>query len=83
MLIQEMDKMRSIDVRMVDRKSLVDIRDIEIDNNLSLEERIREFMKRVNNPYCFKVGNVVVKTVFTGSGGCFEERFKKMLLNMK
>lgn len=83
MMVQEMNRLRSVDVRTVDRENLVDIRDVEIDRNLPVEERVRDFLNRVKNPYCFKVGNVVVKAAFNGGGECFEERFKKMLFNMK
>ena len=39
---------------------LVDIRDVKIDRNLPIEERVRSYVEQVKDPYCFRVGNVKV-----------------------
>lgn len=59
-----LEEMREVDVRTVQREDQVDIRDVEIDPELPREERIKSFVRQIGNPYCFKVGNVVVKTSF-------------------
>ena len=40
---------------------LVDIRDVVIDKSLPLEERVRSYVEQIKDPYCFKVGDVVVR----------------------
>lgn len=69
------EEMRSVDVRTVDRDSLVDVTQVRIDEGLPREERLKEFVRQVGNPYCFRVGNVVVKNVYSGDGVSLRERF--------
>ena len=75
-----LDEMKNVDVRTVRREDLVDIRDVHIDQDLPKEERIRQFVEQIKNPYCFKVGNVVVKTVFADTDrtldDCLEHYFR-------
>ncbi len=70
-----LDEMRAVDVRTVDRESLVDVTKVRIDEGLPKEERMREFVRQVGNPYCFRVGDVVVKNVYSGDGVSLRERF--------
>ena len=56
-----LEEMKNVDVRTVDRDSLVDVTKIVIDESLSKEERVAEYLRQVKNPYCFRVGDVVVK----------------------
>ena len=74
------DEMRAVDIRAVSREELVDIRDVVINQDLSKEERIKSFLKQIKNPYCFKVGKVVVKTTFADTDDtlddCLEHYFR-------
>ena len=72
-----LDEMKNVDVRTVDRDSLVDINTIVIDESLSKEERAAEFLRQIKNPYCFRVGKVVVKNVYSNDGVSLEERFEQ------
>ncbi len=71
------EEMKSVDVRTVDRDSLVDVTRIHIDEGLTKEERLKEFIRQVKNPYCFRVGDVVVKNVYSGDGVSLRERFEQ------
>ena len=62
------EEMKAVDIRTVDPKTLVDVTTIKIDENLSKEERVAEFLRQVKNPYCFSVGDVVVKNVYSTDG---------------
>lgn len=73
------EDMKNVDVRTVSRDDLVDIRDVHIDRTLSKEERIRSFVQQIRNPYCFKCGNVVVKTSFADTEVTLEERMEHYL----
>ena len=72
-----LEEMKNVDVRTVDRDSLVDINTIVIDESLSKEERAAEFLRQIKNPYCFRVGNIVVKNVYSDDGVSLEERFEQ------
>ena len=39
------EEMKAVDIRTVDRETLVDIRDVIIDRSLPLEERVRSFVE--------------------------------------
>ena len=76
-----LEEMRDVDVRTVQRENLVDIRAVEIDPELPREERIRSFVRQIGNPYCFKVGNVVVKTSFADTDVTLDDRLEHYLRN--
>ena len=76
-----LEEMREVDVRTVQREDQVDIRDVEIDPELPREERIRSFVRQIGNPYCFKVGNVVVKTSFADTDVTLDDRLEHYLRN--
>lgn len=80
MTAEDLESMKKVDLRSVDRNSLVDLQKISIDHSLPIEQRVKNFVTKVKNPYCFKVGDVVVKVAFNHDGNSFEEQFEKMLL---
>ena len=65
--------MRDIDVRTVDRASLVDLKDVPINVDLPRDERLLDFIRRIGNPYCYKCGNIVVKESFSDNGKTIED----------
>ena len=76
-----LEEMKNVDIRTVSRDDLVDIRDVEIDPELPKEERIKSFVRQIGNPYCFKVGNVVVKTEFADTDATLDDRLEHYLRN--
>lgn len=67
------DEMKNVDIRSVDRGELVDIRDVGIDRTLPKEERVRSFVQQIKNPYCFRCGDVIVKTSFANTETTLED----------
>lgn len=72
-----LEEMKAVDVRTVDPETLVDVTTIKIDENMSKEERKVEYLKQVKNPYCFRVGDVVVKNVYSSDGVTLKDRFEQ------
>ncbi len=70
-------EMKNIDVRTVNPETLVDVTTIKIPEGLSKEERVAEFLRQVKNPYCFRVGDMIVKNVYSEDGVSLEERFRQ------
>ncbi len=60
--------------------SLVDIRDISVDKNLTREERVAEFVRQIKNPYCFKCGRFTVRAQFAENGASLEDCLKRILI---
>lgn len=79
MTAEELEKLKNVDIRDIDRDSLVDINTIKIDEREPVEKRICSFVEQVKNPYCFKVGGIVVKVGFNPQGPTFEEQFNNMI----
>lgn len=59
---------------------LVDIRDVHVDPNLPKDERIKEYLRQIKNPYCFKCGDFTVHARFSKDGPTLEECLKQILL---
>lgn len=76
-----LEDLKAVDVRTVNREELVDIRDVEIDPEQPKDERIKSFIRQIKNPYCFKVGNVVVKTSFADTDATLDDRLEHYLKN--
>lgn len=64
---KEFEQMKEIDVRTVDRNTLVDIRDVVIRKELPREDRMIDYVRQVKNPYCYLDHGVVVKLSFKGT----------------
>lgn len=81
MTAEEHRKMLETDFSDVKLEELTDISGIQIDRELSLEERKKQYLKKVGNPYLVRVGNMKVKVRFMG-GISFNEAFENMLLSV-
>ena len=63
--LQELEKMRSIDPLTVNSDELIDIREVEINNELPKEERLLDYIIQIKNPYLCKCGNLVIQCEYT------------------
>ena len=61
---------------------LVDIRDVVIDKKLTLEERVKSYVEQIKDPYCFKVGDVVVRVSYAGKDKTLTNSFTSMIASM-
>ena len=59
--------------------SLIDIRNVKLDRNLGQAERVRSYLQQIKNPYCFRVGDVVVNVAYTEGGPTLNDCFADML----
>lgn len=81
MLKQKILMNKDIEIEDVNRNEITDIKDIKVNNELSKEERIIDFLKKVNNPYIIKVNNVLVKNTFSDKNIDFTDCFRNVLRN--
>ena len=54
---------------------------IFIDRTLPKEERIKDFIRQIKNPYCHKSGDVVVKVEFSDTDITLEDCMEHYLRN--
>lgn len=76
---EELDVMAAVDVRTVDRDTLTDIRDIKIDTNLPVAEKLASFAGQTNNLYVHRVGDYVVKVKFQKEGPGIDDKMEEYL----
>ena len=65
-----------------DIDSLVDIKDVHIDPQLPQNERVKEFVRQIKDPYCFRDGNVIVKIRFADTQITLEERLESFFSSL-
>ena len=82
MTAKELDALKGVDIRTVEKEALADIREVEVDRSLPLEERKRAYLEAVGNPYAVRVGDMKVRVRFVEDGASFEEAFENMLRNV-
>ena len=79
----DLEAMRNVDVRTVDRATLKDIRDVVIDMSLTQEERFVDFIRQIGNPYCYKCGEMVIKITFaTNTTDTLEDKLRHYIASM-
>ena len=60
----EFERLKQIDPATVDRDSLGDIKEVEIDRSKPHLEQVLDFLAQIKNPYLYRCGNVVVKIAY-------------------
>lgn len=63
-----------MDLGAINRESLVDIRSVNIDTTLPKEERMRDFIRQIKDPYLYRHGKYVVKIAFSDTDITLEQR---------
>ena len=75
-------EMKEIDIRTVDPDTLVDIKTVTVNTHLPIDERKKDYIKQVKNPYCFKCGKVVVKMSFAETTATLEDQLENYFRNL-
>lgn len=73
------EQMKNVDIRTVDRDTLVDISEVHIDKKLPREKRMEDFIRQIRNPYCYRCGKAVVKVSFADTEATLEDRLEHYL----
>ena len=60
--------------------TLVDINDISVNKDLPKSERIKEYIRQIKNPYCFKCGNFVVTAKYSDKGLSIEDCLQSIII---
>ena len=72
--------MKDVDIRTVDPMTLVDASNIPVRRELPRIECIRDFVRRVKNPYCFRIGDVAIKLSFDANGVTLTDRLESLMM---
>ena len=61
------ERLKNTDIRTIDPSSVVDIRDVQVDLSLPVEERLASVVRQMSgNPFVYRCGDILVKTTFEG-----------------
>ena len=71
------------DFLSVSADSLVEIKDVNVSKELNRKDRIKEFVRQIKNPFCYRCGDFVVSTKFTKNGLSFEDCLQGIVENSK
>lgn len=75
-------QMKEVDIHTVDRESLVDIREVQVDGKLPQGQRFEDFLRQIRNPYCYRCGKIVVKVSFSDTDVTLEDRLEHYLATL-
>ena len=75
-------QMKEVDIHMVDRESLVDIREVKVDGKMPRGQRFEDFLRQIRNPYCYRCGKIVVKVSFSDTDATLENRLEHYLATL-
>ena len=73
---EKVKEMQSVDIMTVDINSLADINDVVLNPDLPKEERAKEFIRQIKNPFCYRDGDMIVKISFSDNNVTLEERLE-------
>lgn len=68
-----LEQMKNIDVRTVDRSTLVQRESVKLDPNATREERLASYKEQIKNPYCYLDGKATIKISFSNTGKSLED----------
>ena len=79
----DIQSMKSVDIKSVDKDTLVDLNAVQIDTSKPVQERIHSFLQQIQSPYCFRIGDGAVKVNYSRDGPSFQQNFEDILLTMQ
>lgn len=73
---------RQFDIAAIDRSRLCDIKNVKIDSALPREDRVKQFIEQIGDPYCYLDGETVVSVSYADTAVSLEDRLKAYLSNL-
>ena len=77
--MMSVEMMKSVDPKTVDRTALIQRSSVRLDPAASREERLRDFIQQIKNPYCYLDGKTVVKITFANTATTIEDCLENYL----
>ena len=69
----KLEELRRVDLKAVDRTTLVQRKDIKIDPNKDKQDRIMDYIRQTKNPYIYADGKYTIKISFSETERTIEE----------
>lgn len=71
--MMSVETMRSVNPKTVDRSTLVQRDSIRLEPAAAQDDRLRDFIRQIRNPYCYLDGKTVVKISFSKTDTTLED----------
>jgi len=78
----QLEAMKNLDIQTLDPATLADSRDVTVDTVLPPGERLRDYLRQIKNPYCFRYGKTAVKLTFADTEATMEDRLEEYFLSL-
>ena len=62
--------------------TLADINDVDVDRKLNKQERIKEFIRQIKDPYRFKCGDIIVESRYSANGLFYKDCLQNIFKNI-
>lgn len=70
-----LSELAGVDITTVNKEDLVDVSGLAFDNTVPREQRAAQVLRKVKNPYCFRVGDMGVKLEFLDNAPPLQDCF--------
>ena len=74
-----MENIKNLNIQTIQPDELADIEKIEIDKNLPVKERIKEFVRKIKNPYFFRCGKLIVQVEYSDTDKSINDCLKEFI----
>ena len=81
--VKQLDAMSQLELKQINRAELVDIRSVQIDTNLTAEQRMLSYLEQIKNPYFFMCDDTAVQVRFEHTGDELSSKLKRFLISLK
>ena len=71
--------MRNVDFLTVEPSTLNDIQEVQIDINLTRIKRMKQYIKQIGNPYCYKCDDIVIKIRHSNTNQTLNDRLESFI----
>jgi len=72
--LEVLKEMSDIDIRTVDKETLIDLGTVEIDEKKSVNMRVQTYIEATHNPFLVRIGEYAVKFSYADDGETLDER---------
>ena len=79
----ELRKWNRMDITLIPKENLVDVRDVKLDSFVHGNERFDSFLNQIRNPYCFLYDGTPVRMSFSDEEHTLQDRLKRYFVSRK
>jgi len=79
----KIEELRSVDIRAVDKSTLVDVSRVKLDKSLPQDKRMARILRLTKNPYCFRYGDTAIKIEFADNAPPLQNTIESFLIRQK